>query len=98
MDEICGKRPGTTIYVYDDYTYNKDCRNTNILRCNTRRSSKCPGTLTVDENGEIKLIQDHNHIKVQWKVEQFNMKKEMLQLCRDTSLPLKEIFDSVCRK
>lgn len=98
MNEICGKKPGTIIYVYDNYTYNKDCRNTNILRYNTRRTSKCPGTLKVDENGEMKLIQDHNHVKVQWKVEQSYMKKEMLQLCRDTSLPLKEIFDSVCRK
>ncbi|XP_071575450.1 uncharacterized protein [Temnothorax nylanderi] len=98
MEEICGKKPGSIIYVYDDYTYNKDSRNTNILRCNTRRSTKCPGTLKIDKDGKIHIVQDHNHLKVQWKAKQFAMKQEMLQLCRDTSLPLKEIFDSVCRK
>jgi hypothetical protein len=98
MEEINGKKPGTIIYVYDDYIYNKDSRNPKILRCNTRRSSKCPGTLKVDEDGKIHLVQDHNHIQIKWKVRQFIMKQEMLQLCRDSSLSLKEIFDSVCRK
>ncbi|XP_071653610.1 uncharacterized protein [Temnothorax longispinosus] len=98
MEEICGKKPGTTIYVYNDYTYNKDSRNPNILRCNTRRSSKCSGTLKIDNNGEVRLVQDHTHIQTKWKVTQFTMKQEMLQLCRDTASPLKEIFDNVCRK
>lgn len=84
------------MFTYD-YTYNKDSRNTNILRCNTRRSSKCPSTLKVDKNSKVHVVQDHNH-KVQWKTKQFVMKQEMLQLCRDTTLPLKEIFDNVCRK
>ena len=98
MEEINGKRPGTIIYVYDDYTYNKNSRNPNILRCNTRRSSKCSGTLKVDVNGKIHLVQDHTHIQIKWKVRQSIMKQEMLQLCRDSSLSLKKIFDSVCRK
>ncbi|XP_071652266.1 uncharacterized protein [Temnothorax longispinosus] len=98
MEEICEKNPGTTIYVYNDYTYNKDSRNPNILRCNTRRSSKCSGTLKIDNNGEVRLVQDHTHIQTKWKVTQFTMKQEMLQLCRDTASPLKEIFDNVCRK
>lgn len=97
MEEICGKKPCTKIFVYDDYTYNKDSRNSNILRCSTRRSSKCCGNLKVDENGKIHLIQNHTHIPIKWKVKQFLMKQEMLKLWR-TSLPLKEIFDCVCRK
>jgi len=24
MEKICGKRSGTIIYIYDDFTYNKD--------------------------------------------------------------------------
>ncbi|XP_070168539.1 uncharacterized protein [Polyergus mexicanus] len=98
MEEICGNKTGTIIYVYNDYTYNKDSRNPNILRCNTRRSSKCSGTLKVDKDGKIHLVQDHTHIEIKWKVRQSIMKQEMLQLCRNTTLPLKEIFDSVCRK
>ena len=98
MEEILGKKPGTKVFVYNNYTYNKDSRNPNILRCSTRRSSKCSGTLKVDENGKISLIQDHTHIPIKWKVKQFLMKQEMLKLCRDTSLSLKEIFDCVCRK
>lgn len=98
MDEIPGKHPGTTVYVYNDYTYNKDSRNNHILRCSTRRSSRCPGTIIIDKNGEIRLNKEHNHTKTQWKIEQSAMISEMLKLCRETSLPLKEIFDSVCRK
>lgn len=98
MEEICGKKSGTKIYVYDNYSYNKDSRNPNILRCNTRRSSKCSGTLKIDKDGRIHLVQDHTHIPIKCKVKQSIMKQEMLQCCRDTSLPLKEIFDSVCRK
>lgn len=56
MEEICGKKPGTKLYVYGDYVYNKDSRNPYILRCNTRRSSKCSGTLKVDEDGKIHLV------------------------------------------
>lgn len=98
MEEIPGKQLGTTVYVYNDYTYNKDSRNKHILRCSTRRSSRCPGTIIINKDGEICLNQDHNHTKTQWKVQQSAMILEMLQLCRKTSLPLKEIFDSVCRK
>jgi len=98
MEKICGKRPGTIIYVHNDFTYNKDSRNLNILQCNTRRSSKCPGTLKIDKDGKVHLLQNHTHIQIKWKVKQSIMKQEMLQLCRDTSLSLKEIFDNVCRK
>lgn len=97
MEEIYGKKPGTILYVYDDYTY-KDSRNSNILRYNTRRSSKCPGTLKIEKDGKIHLVQDHTHISIKWKIRHSIMKQEMLQLCRDTCLPLKEIFDTVCRK
>nr|XP_012231364.1 PREDICTED: uncharacterized protein LOC105677363 [Linepithema humile] len=100
MNKIPGKQPGTTVYVYNDYTYNKDSRNNHILRCSTRRSSRCPGTIIIDKNGEIHLNQEHNHTnnKTQWKIQQSAMILEMLQLCRETTLPLKEIFDSICRK
>lgn len=98
MEEISGKKSDTIIYIYEDYTYNKDSRNMNILRCNTRRSSKCPGTVKIDKDGKIHLVQVHNHSKEPLKLLQFTMKQQMLQQCRDTSLPLKEIFDSVCRK
>ncbi|XP_071568435.1 uncharacterized protein [Temnothorax nylanderi] len=97
MEEICGKQPGTTLYVYDDYSYNKDSRNQNILRCSTRRSSKCPGAINL-ENDQIRLVHDHNHTKTQWKIVQSTMKQEMLKLCRETSLSLKDIFDNVCRQ
>lgn len=98
MNKIPGKQPGTTVYVYNDYTYNKDSRNNYILRCSTRRSSRCPGTIIIDKNGEIHLNQEHNHTKTQWKIQHSVMILEMIQLCRETTLPLKEIFDNVCRK
>ncbi|KYN02586.1 hypothetical protein ALC62_06586 [Cyphomyrmex costatus] len=98
MEEVCGRKPSTKLYFYYGYTYYKDSRNTNILRCNTRRSTQCSGTLKVHENGKIHLVQDHNHIKMPCKAKQVIMKQEMLQLCRNSSLSLKEIFDIVCRK
>ncbi|KYN18196.1 hypothetical protein ALC57_09498 [Trachymyrmex cornetzi] len=98
MEEICGRKPNTKLYFYDGYTYYKDSRNTNILRCNTRRSSLCSGILKVHNNGQIHLVQDHNHIKMPCKAKQVIMRQEMLQLCRNSSLSLKEIFDTVCRK
>ncbi|XP_011860151.1 PREDICTED: uncharacterized protein LOC105557506 isoform X2 [Vollenhovia emeryi] len=98
MQEIRGKQPGTTVYVYNDFTYNQDVRNKKILRCSTRRCSKCPGTIYIDNDGKIHLLHGHNHIEAQEKVKQSIMKQEMLKLCRESHLSLKEIFDSVCRK
>lgn len=98
MEEILGKQPGTTSYVYKNYTYNKDSRNKNILRCSTRRSSKCPGTVYIDKHDKIHIMHDHNHVETQEKIKQYTMKQEMLKLCRETNLPSKELFDNVCRK
>ncbi|XP_070519757.1 uncharacterized protein [Cardiocondyla obscurior] len=98
MEEICGKKPGTKIYVYRGYAYNKDSRNSSILRCNTRRSSKCSGTLKVNEDGQICLVQEHIHAPIKYRTTRNIMIQEMLQQCRDTSLSLKDIFDNICRK
>lgn len=87
MQEISGKQSGITVHVYDDYTYNKESRNNNILRRSTYRSSRCPGTVYIDKDGKINLIHGHNHIETQDKVKQSIMKQEMLKLCRETSLP-----------
>jgi len=62
MEEILGKQPGTTSYVYKNYTYNKDSRNKNILRCSTRRSSKCSGTVYIDKHDKIHIMHDHIEI------------------------------------
>ncbi|XP_076659905.1 uncharacterized protein LOC143364156 [Halictus rubicundus] len=49
-------------------------------------------------DGCIKLLHDHNHSKLLHRIDQEKMKHEMLQLCRETAFPLKQIFDDVCRK
>ncbi|XP_076655808.1 uncharacterized protein LOC143360652 [Halictus rubicundus] len=98
MEKLPGKSVGSFIYVYNNYTYNKDNRTKNIFRCNTRRTTGCRGAIMDVGDGCIKLLHDHNHSKLLHRIDQEKMKHEMLQLCRETAFPLKQIFDDVCRK
>ncbi|XP_070518816.1 uncharacterized protein [Cardiocondyla obscurior] len=96
MKVISGKKSGTYNYVYDNYLYCLDGRYDNVYRCNSRKSTKCSGCVVVQDNN-VKVVKEHNHSKLPFIKEQNKMKKKMLKLARETSMGLKEIFDTVCR-
>lgn len=98
MEMFRGKKEGTQIYMYDDYLYSIDSRYDNVFRCNTRRTTKCPGSCIVHNNNNVEVVREHNHPKTPFMKEQYEMKEEILQLCRETNMALKNIFDSVCRR
>lgn len=97
MKVISGKKKGSLLYIHDDYVYCKDHRCDSIFRCNTRRTTRCRGALSV-ENDNVQIMETHNHPKSPFIMLQLQMKEEMLKLSRETCTDLKEIFDSVCRK
>lgn len=97
--QVCpGKRPNTCVYLHKDYAYNKDSRNNYIYRCSARRSNNCHGAVAIEDDGTVKVIRDHNHPASHLLMTQRQMTEEMIKLCRETMLPLKDIFDSVCAK
>lgn len=98
MQVLPGRRQGTHVYVYDDYLYYMDSRYENVFRCNSRRTTKCPGYIVLQENNNVTLLKEHNHPKLPLLKMQMEMKEEMLRLSRETHIGLKEIFDSVCRR
>ncbi|XP_011689671.1 PREDICTED: uncharacterized protein LOC105451111 [Wasmannia auropunctata] len=96
MEIIEGKKPGSTLYVYNNYTYNVDHRYSYLYRCSKRKTKKCSGRLR--KEGEFYILEHfHNHLEEPYIVQIFNMKKEMVSLTQETTIPLKEIFDTVCR-
>jgi hypothetical protein len=97
MQILPGRKKGSNIYVYDDYLYSKDNRYDNVFRCNTRKTTQCPGYVVVQDNIVI-ILKEHNHLKLQFIKEQIEMKNEMLKLSRETNTGLKEIFDTICRR
>lgn len=96
MEVISGKQKGTFIYVHNGYTYNMDKRVKNTYPCSRRRAIKCPGVAKVTD-GQVHVQTLHQHPPDSMKVEKSNMQSEMLRLARESLLPLKEIFDNVCR-
>ncbi|TGZ46497.1 Uncharacterized protein DBV15_11691, partial [Temnothorax longispinosus] len=96
MEILPGRQKGTHTYVYDDYLYSKDNRYDNVFRCNSRRTTKCPGNAIVQDNKVT--LKEHNHPKLPFIKAQLEMKEEMLRLSRETNTGLKEIFDSICRR
>lgn len=97
MEIIPGRKMGTHIYIYDDYLYCMDSRYDNVFRCNSRKSTKCPGNVVLQDNN-IKVLKEHNHPKLPFIKLRNEMKEEMLKLVRETHMGLKEIFDTVCRR
>ncbi|XP_076302073.1 uncharacterized protein LOC143220293 isoform X2 [Lasioglossum baleicum] len=98
MEKIAGKVKGSFVFVHNDYVYNKDHRSENIYRCNTRRTTRCCGAVMVLSDGTITLLKSHNHSKLFHTIQREKMKSDMLQLCRETLIPLKKIFDDICRQ
>lgn len=94
MEVVSGKKG---LYVHNDYVYNKDSRYDDTFRCSSRRTTKCRG-LVILENNNVKILEKHNHSKSPLIMVQYEMKKEMIKLARETCRDLKEIFDSVCRR
>lgn len=97
MQVFPGRKKGSSIYVYDDYTYHMDIRYENVFRCNTRRTTKCRGMVILQDN-TVSVVTEHNHPRSPFIKEQIEMKQEMLELSTKTHTGLKEIFDSVCRR
>lgn len=96
METIEGKQPGSILYVYNNYTYNVDNRYTYLYRCSKHKTEKCSGLLRKDGESYI-LERTHNHLDEPYIVQILNMRKEMVRLTLETTKPLKEIFDTVCR-
>lgn len=96
METIGGRQKGTFIYVCDGYTYNIDKRINNTYRCSSRRSTGCPGVAKII-NEQVHVQTLHQHPPDTKKLEKSKMQNEMLRLSRESLLPLKEIFDNVCR-
>lgn len=97
LEVISGKKKGSLLYVHDDYVYYRDKRGDYIFRCNTRRTTRCRGALSVNKNN-VEILETHNHAKSPFIMLQHQMKEKMLELSRETCMDLKEIFDSVCRR
>jgi len=97
MEVLPGKQKGTYLYVYDDYLYSRDSRYDNVFRCNSRKTTKCPGYIIIQGNN-VDTLKDHNHPKLPFIKAKIEIKEEMLKLSRETNTGLKEIFDSVCRR
>lgn len=96
MEVLPGTKKNSSIYVYVDYTYIKDSRYDNVFRCRSRQTTKCRGSVMLDNN-IVHVLHEHNHPKLNFVKEQIAMKEEMLRLSHSTYIGLKEIFDSVCR-
>jgi len=97
MVVLPGRQKGTHLYVHDDYLYSKDSRYDNVFRCNSRKTTKCPGYIIIQGNN-VDNLKDHNHSKLPFIKAKIKIKEEMLKLSRETNTGLKEIFDSVCRR
>ncbi|XP_067216201.1 uncharacterized protein [Linepithema humile] len=97
MEIISGKRKGSYLYIYEGYTYNIDKRYNYIYRCAKRRTTACKGVL-IKENEKFILDCKHNHSSEPYIADILNLKKEMIQMCKETTITNKEIFDTVSRK
>lgn len=100
MEKFPGKRDGTTIFVYGGYVYHKDKRCIGIYRCSLRRSMECYAILMRSSDETYILKSSHDHLADDTILQQIEMKqqREMLQMCRETLMKPKEIFDTICRK
>lgn len=96
MEIFEGKQNGSILYVYHNYTYCKDNRYDHIYRCTKRKSERCSGI--IEKKGECyNLKHRHNHSEERYIIEIYKMEKEMIRLCKETTLSFKVIFDTVCR-
>ncbi|XP_036141103.1 uncharacterized protein LOC105840333 isoform X3 [Monomorium pharaonis] len=97
MEMIEGKQNGSQLFVYKNYSYCMDKRYDHIFRCSKRKTEKCSGVLK-KEGESFTLEIPHNHSEELYILEINNMKKEMIQLSKQTTKSFKDIFDTVCRK
>jgi len=98
METVSGKHVGTTIFVYEGYTYHMDNRCKGIYRSSSRRNINCDAVFlrNPDEMYIVKL--PHNHsVNDTILLQQIEMKQDVLRMCRETLMNPKEIFDTVCR-
>ncbi|XP_018373570.1 PREDICTED: uncharacterized protein LOC108767927 isoform X2 [Trachymyrmex cornetzi] len=97
MEIIPGKRKDSLLYVYQGYTYNLDKRYTHIFRCAKRRITLCSGIL-IKKNETFLVQREHNHPSDPNTVHVFNLKKQMIEMCKETTATNKDIFDTVSRQ
>lgn len=97
MQEVPGKREGSILYLFEGYTYHADKRYEQTFRCSTRRKTPCPAVLRKCKD-QFVLEPAHTHKGDPIALKIIVTKQSMLELSRDTQLPPKEIFDTLCRK
>jgi len=84
------------LYVHEGYTYNIDKRCNYIYRCAKRRTVSCTGLLVKVEEKYV-LKNKYNHPSEPYVIDIFNLKHEMIRMCKETTATDKEIFDIVSR-
>jgi len=97
MEIISGKKKGTYLYIYEGYTYNIDKRNKYIYHCAKRRIIPCNGSLIKVEERYV-LKKKHIHPSEPRVIDIFNLKNEMIHMCKNTTATYKEIFNTISRK
>ncbi|CAL1672531.1 unnamed protein product [Lasius platythorax] len=98
MEKVTGKRNDTAIFVYDGHVYHIDKRCNGIYRCASRRSLHCYAALVRNQDETYTLKTSHNHPSNETMLQEIELKQEMLQICRETIMKPKDIFDMVCRR
>lgn len=98
MERVAGKRNNTSIFIYDGHIYHIDKRCNGIYRCASRRGMGCYAVLMQNPDETYTLKKAHNHPANQTMLQEIELKQEMLQICRETIMKPKDIFDMVCRQ
>lgn len=97
MEVIPGRARNSLVYVFQGYTYHRDRRaGGDVYRCSSRSSTHCPGASCIGYDGTVTVFAYHTHPPEQSVVEKAALKQQMLLMCRETQLSLREIFDTVC--
>ena len=96
MDELPGKRRGTSKFIYGGYGYHRDPTSVgnNVYRCSARSASRCIGSVRVDGN-EVHVMRPHNHPANPHLLQEALIKVELLRLCRETSRTFDDIYREV---
>lgn len=97
-----GERNETAHYYFEGYVYHKDPRNPYIFRCQKRSSIGCNGRLHVQDDDltvDLATIVEHRfHQPDPIYLEKEEWKAELYRRCRQTQIPLEEIFRNMCRE
>jgi len=98
MEKVPGKRSNTAVFAYNGYLYHINKRCNGIYRCASRRSLSCYAVLIRNHDETYTIRTSHNHPANETALQEIKMKQEMLQVCRDTIMKPKDIFDMICRQ